>query len=58
MSGRLAGKVALVVGGADAGPAHIDEQVWERILAVYLKSVILPCRSTAARAPASVSSPA
>ncbi len=32
------------IGGADAGPAHIDEEVWDLILAVNLKSVILPCK--------------
>ena len=32
------------IGGADAGPAHIEEEVWDRILAVNLKSVVLPCK--------------
>jgi NAD(P)-dependent dehydrogenase (short-subunit alcohol dehydrogenase family) len=32
------------IGGADAGPAHIDEEVWDRILAVNLKSAVLPCK--------------
>ncbi len=32
------------IGGADAGPAHIREDQWDRILAVNLKSVILPCK--------------
>jgi NAD(P)-dependent dehydrogenase (short-subunit alcohol dehydrogenase family) len=32
------------IGGADAGPAHIDEAVWDHILSVNLKSVILPCK--------------
>jgi NAD(P)-dependent dehydrogenase (short-subunit alcohol dehydrogenase family) len=32
------------IGGADAGPAHIDEAVWDRILAVNLKSAVLPCK--------------
>jgi NAD(P)-dependent dehydrogenase (short-subunit alcohol dehydrogenase family) len=32
------------IGGGDAGPAHVDEAVWDRILAVNLKSVILPCK--------------
>ena len=32
------------IGGADAGPAHVDEAEWDRILAVNLKSVILPCK--------------
>ena len=32
------------VGGGDAGPAHVDESEWDRILAVNLKSVVLPCK--------------
>ncbi len=32
------------IGGADAGPAHIAEEVWDRILAVNLKSVVFPCK--------------
>jgi NAD(P)-dependent dehydrogenase (short-subunit alcohol dehydrogenase family) len=32
------------VGGGDAGPAHIDEAEWDRILQVNLKSVVLPCK--------------
>jgi NAD(P)-dependent dehydrogenase (short-subunit alcohol dehydrogenase family) len=32
------------IGGADAGPAHIEEAAWDRILSVNLKSVILPCK--------------
>ncbi|MBW2231127.1 MAG: SDR family oxidoreductase [Deltaproteobacteria bacterium] len=32
------------VGGADAGPAHVIESEWDRILAVNLKSVIFPCK--------------
>jgi len=32
------------IGGGDAGPAHLDEQAWDRILAVNLKSVVLPCK--------------
>jgi NAD(P)-dependent dehydrogenase (short-subunit alcohol dehydrogenase family) len=32
------------IGGGDAGPAHVDEAVWDRILAVNLKSVIFPCK--------------
>lgn len=32
------------IGGADAGPAHIAEDVWDRILAVNLKSVVFPCK--------------
>jgi NAD(P)-dependent dehydrogenase (short-subunit alcohol dehydrogenase family) len=32
------------IGGGDAGPAHIVEAEWDRILSVNLKSVILPCK--------------
>lgn len=32
------------IGGADAGPAHITEEVWDRILDVNLKSAIFPCK--------------
>jgi NAD(P)-dependent dehydrogenase (short-subunit alcohol dehydrogenase family) len=32
------------IGGGDAGPAHIDEAAWDQILAVNLKSVVLPCK--------------
>ncbi len=32
------------IGGDDAGPAHLSEQAWDRILAVNLKSVIFPCK--------------
>ncbi len=32
------------IGGGDAGPAHLDEEAWDRILAVNLKSVIFPCK--------------
>lgn len=32
------------IGGADAGPAHITEEVWDRILEVNLKSVVFPCK--------------
>jgi NAD(P)-dependent dehydrogenase (short-subunit alcohol dehydrogenase family) len=32
------------VGGGDAGPAHIQEAEWDRIVAINLKSVILPCK--------------
>ncbi|MCZ6465061.1 MAG: SDR family NAD(P)-dependent oxidoreductase [Proteobacteria bacterium] len=32
------------IGGGDAGPAHLREADWDRILAVNLKSVILPCK--------------
>ena len=32
------------IGDGDAGPAHVDETQWDRILAVNLKSVVLPCK--------------
>jgi NAD(P)-dependent dehydrogenase (short-subunit alcohol dehydrogenase family) len=32
------------IGGGDAGPAHLEEEAWDRILQVNLKSVILPCK--------------
>lgn len=32
------------IGGGDAGPAHLDEEAWDRILAVNLKSVVMPCK--------------
>jgi NAD(P)-dependent dehydrogenase (short-subunit alcohol dehydrogenase family) len=32
------------IGGGDAGPASVSEEAWDRILAVNLKSVILPCK--------------
>ena len=32
------------VGGGDAGPAHIQEADWDRILSINLKSAILPCK--------------
>jgi NAD(P)-dependent dehydrogenase (short-subunit alcohol dehydrogenase family) len=32
------------IGGGDAGPAHLEEAAWDKILAVNLKSVILPCK--------------
>ncbi len=32
------------IGGGDAGPAHVKEEAWDRILEVNLKSVILPCK--------------
>jgi len=32
------------IGGGDAGPAHIGEAEWDHILAVNLKSVVLPCK--------------
>ncbi|MGH0036578.1 MAG: SDR family NAD(P)-dependent oxidoreductase [Myxococcota bacterium] len=33
------------IGGADAGPAHITEEAWDRILGVNLKSAIWPCKA-------------
>lgn len=33
------------IGGADGGPAHIEEAEWDRILSVNLKSVIFPCKA-------------
>jgi NAD(P)-dependent dehydrogenase (short-subunit alcohol dehydrogenase family) len=32
------------IGGGDGGPAHVEEAEWDRILAVNLKSVVLPCK--------------
>lgn len=32
------------IGGADSGPAHIEEAVWDRILSVNLKSAVLPTK--------------
>jgi NAD(P)-dependent dehydrogenase (short-subunit alcohol dehydrogenase family) len=32
------------IGGGDAGPAHLDEEAWDLILQVNLKSVVLPCK--------------
>jgi NAD(P)-dependent dehydrogenase (short-subunit alcohol dehydrogenase family) len=32
------------IGGGDAGPMHVSEEAWDRILAVNLKSVVLPCK--------------
>jgi NAD(P)-dependent dehydrogenase (short-subunit alcohol dehydrogenase family) len=32
------------IGGGDSGPAHVEEAVWDHIMAVNLKSVILPCK--------------
>jgi NAD(P)-dependent dehydrogenase (short-subunit alcohol dehydrogenase family) len=32
------------IGGADAGPMHVDVEEWDRILGVNLKSVIVPCK--------------
>ena len=32
------------IGGADAGPAHVDVAAWDEILKVNLHSVILPCK--------------
>jgi NAD(P)-dependent dehydrogenase (short-subunit alcohol dehydrogenase family) len=33
------------IGGADAGPAHIEEAAWDQILSVNLKSVVFPCKA-------------
>jgi len=33
------------IGGADAGPEHIEEAVWDHILSVNLKSVVFPCKA-------------
>ena len=32
------------IGGGDAGPANVSEEVWDRILSVNLKSVVFPCK--------------
>jgi len=32
------------IGDGDAGPAHLEEAGWDRILSVNLKSVVLPCK--------------
>ena len=32
------------IGGGDSGPAHLDEDAWDKILQVNLKSVVLPCK--------------
>lgn len=32
------------IGGADAGPAHVEEEAWDRILEVNLKSAVWPCK--------------
>lgn len=32
------------IGGGDSGPAHVSEAAWDRIIAVNLKSVVLPCK--------------
>ena len=32
------------IGDGDAGPAHLEEADWDRILSVNLKSVVLPCK--------------
>jgi NAD(P)-dependent dehydrogenase (short-subunit alcohol dehydrogenase family) len=32
------------IGGGDAGPAHVTEEAWDRILGVNLKSVVFPCK--------------
>jgi NAD(P)-dependent dehydrogenase (short-subunit alcohol dehydrogenase family) len=33
------------IGGGDAGPAHVNEADWDRILSVNLKSVVFPCKA-------------
>jgi len=33
------------IGGGDAGPAHVEEADWDRILSVNLKSVVFPCKA-------------
>jgi NAD(P)-dependent dehydrogenase (short-subunit alcohol dehydrogenase family) len=33
------------IGGADAGPAHVEEAAWDQILSVNLKSVVFPCKA-------------
>ena len=32
------------IGGGDAGPSHVTEEGWDRILSVNLKSVVFPCK--------------
>jgi NAD(P)-dependent dehydrogenase (short-subunit alcohol dehydrogenase family) len=32
------------IGGGDAGPAHVNEEAWDLILSVNLKSVVFPCK--------------
>jgi len=32
------------IGGGDAGPTHVTEEAWDRILGVNLKSVVFPCK--------------
>ena len=32
------------IGGGDAGPAHVAEEDWDRILSVNLKSVVFACK--------------
>ncbi len=32
------------IGGGDASPSHVNEEAWDRILAVNLKSVVFPCK--------------
>lgn len=32
------------IGAGDPGPAHVVEDVWDRILGVNLKSVVFPCK--------------
>jgi NAD(P)-dependent dehydrogenase (short-subunit alcohol dehydrogenase family) len=46
---RLHGRIDVLhnnvgIGGGDAGPAHVREEDWDRILAVNLKSVVFPCK--------------
>jgi NAD(P)-dependent dehydrogenase (short-subunit alcohol dehydrogenase family) len=46
---RLHGRIDVLhnnvgIGGGDAGPAHVREEAWDRILSVNLKSVIFPCK--------------
>ena len=33
------------IGGEDAGPAHVTEEVWDQIMDVNLKSVVFPCKA-------------
>ena len=33
------------IGGADAGPANVEEAAWDEIMSVNLKSVIFPCKA-------------
>ncbi len=32
------------IGDGDTGPDHVNEEAWDRILSVNLKSVVLPCK--------------